>query len=151
MKELCIIPCGNRKIWDKEPHIGEVEAKYAYTGTFHLLCRQYADLFYSDQWVILSAKHGFLLPEDPVPGSYNLSFSMKSDEIIKLEDLKKQAADKNLLQYERLIVLGGKKFRPIAAAVFEGEAVFPLSGCRGIGYMQQKLKKAIAEKRRIHC
>ncbi|PLR69550.1 MULTISPECIES: DUF6884 domain-containing protein [Bacillaceae] len=142
MKRLCVIPCGNKKIWDKEPHLGKAEAQFAYIGTFHLLCQQYARVFFDD-WVILSAKHGFLRPSDYVPGNYDVSFNMKSDEVINLEQLKMQSADKSLSQYKSFVVLGGKKFRPIIETIFEGEYIYPLESCTGIGYMQQKLKKAL--------
>lgn len=142
MKRLCIIPCGNKKIWDKEPHLGGIEAQYAYIGTFHLLCQQYARTFFDD-WVILSAKHGFLSPSAIVPGNYNVSFNMKSDEVINLEQLKVQSEEMILSQYKRYVVLGGKKFRPIIESIFTGEYIYPLESCAGIGYMQQKLKKAL--------
>ncbi|UAL54058.1 hypothetical protein LIT32_09820 [Bacillus sp. CMF21] len=149
MKQLCVIPCGNKKIWDKEPHLGKVEAQNAYTGTFHLLCRQYAEKFFDD-WVILSAKHGFLLPEDFVPGNYNVSFSMKTEEVIRLEELNMQAYEKNLHQFNKFVVLGGKKFRPIIETAVEGEYIYPLQGCTGIGYMQQMLKKAVLTNHSLH-
>lgn len=149
MKQLCVIPCGNKKIWDKEPHLGQVEAENAYTGTFHLLCRQYAEMFFDD-WVILSAKHGFLFPDDLVPGNYNVSFSMKTEEVITLEKLQKQADEKNLHQFEEFVVLGGKKFRPVAENTLKGKFIYPLQNCRGIGYMQQMLKKAVLTEHSLH-
>jgi hypothetical protein len=149
LKQLCVIPCGNKKIWDKEPHLGQVEAQNAYTGTFHLLCRQYAEKFFDD-WVILSAKHGFLFPEDFVPGNYNVSFSMKTEEVIKLEELNMQVYEKNLHQFNKFVVLGGKKFRPIIETAVEGEYIYPLQGCTGIGYMQQMLKKAVLTNHSLH-
>ena len=32
MATLVIIPCGQAKIWDKQPEVGAVQAQYAYTG-----------------------------------------------------------------------------------------------------------------------
>jgi len=35
--------------------------------------REYAEHF-GDRWVILSAKYGFLNPEDTIEGTYNVTF-----------------------------------------------------------------------------
>lgn len=63
MKRLCIIPCGKKKIWDVQPDAGPVRAEDAYLSPFHQACERYAKTFF-DEWVILSAKHGFLRPDD---------------------------------------------------------------------------------------
>ncbi|SDI79501.1 DUF6884 domain-containing protein [Natribacillus halophilus] len=148
MTTLAIIPCGNKKIWDREGEIGPVFARDAYIGTFHRLCRAYAETFYP-QWVILSAKHGFLQPEDTVPGPYNLSFSHKSDDIIPMQSLAEQVQRKRLNDFQHLVVLTGKKYKPIVEKSFgPGHDIeMPLLGSRGIGEMQQKLKQAVSEGR----
>ena len=71
IKVLCIIPCGNRKIWDKNPNAGPTRAKDIYIGPFAKKRKEYAEKFYLSSWCILSAKYGFLFPDDIVPGSYN--------------------------------------------------------------------------------
>lgn len=145
MRRICIIPCGRKKIWEKEPEIGAVLAKDAYIGIFHGLCQLYANEFFQE-WVILSAKHGFLLPDDIVPENYDVSFSMKNHpNIITIGQLKKQALQKNLYDVDQVVVLGGKKFRPIVEQVFPKHVVFsyPLSNCRGIGEMQKLLKLSV--------
>lgn len=150
MNRLCVIPCGKRKIWDKEDFEGPAPAKFAYIGIFHRLCQQYADLFF-DEWTILSAKHGFLLPNDPVPENYNLSFGMKGKDIIPLSMLKEQILNKKLTGYDEIIILGGKKYKPVVEESFgKGpEYVYPLKDIQGIGYMQRKLKQAIEQKAEI--
>ena len=40
-----------------------------------------------ENWVILSAKHGFLRPNDIVLENYDLAFDSKSDEVINIEQL----------------------------------------------------------------
>ncbi|PYZ95144.1 hypothetical protein CR194_06415 [Salipaludibacillus keqinensis] len=151
MNELCIIPCGNKKIWSKHPKKQAVPADEAYIGTFHHLCKSYAHQFLQD-YVILSAKHGFLRPEDLVPGPYDVSFSMNTEEVITSDQLSKQLYTKSLHQYERYVVLTGKKYLPILDTILEPGAAldFPLLDCQGIGYMQRKLKNAVATDEPIH-
>ena len=40
-----------------------------------------------ESWVILSAKHGFLRPNDIVLENYDLAFDSKSDKVISIEQL----------------------------------------------------------------
>lgn len=151
MDKLCIIPCGNKKIWSKDPSKGSVRAEEAYIGTFHRLCKSYARLFFNN-YVILSAKHGFLRPQDHVDEMYNLSFSMKNSEIITVEELQVQFNEKSLASYKQYVVLTGKKYQPILQKVVPNPAMldFPLIDCKGIGFMQQRLKKSIDTKTPIH-
>lgn len=151
MKQLSIIPCGIKKVWDKHPELGAVTAKEAYVGTFHTLCRRYAEIF-TNNWVVLSAKHGFLFPDDIVDGPYDVTFNQKSDEIISTQRLQAQVKMKKLDQYDELIVLTGKKYKKVIEASFGASfpATFPLLQYKGIGYMQQGLKRAIQEGIPIH-
>ncbi|WP_338781688.1 DUF6884 domain-containing protein [Metabacillus sp. FJAT-52054] len=150
MNRLCIIPCGKRKIWDKQPGLGPVQAQYAYTGVFHTLCQAYARTFFSS-WVILSAKHGFLKPEELVPGNYDLAFQMKHPEIISIRDLRNQLDKKKLNNVDQIFMLGGKKFDRILSEVFGKSVQFPLKGSKGIGEMQRKLKTAVETETEIVC
>jgi hypothetical protein len=144
MKTLCIVPCGNRKIWDKNPNAGPTKAEYVYVGPFAKKCREYATRFYPSSWCILSAKYGFLLPNDIVPGPYNVSFNDRKTNPITIKELSVQVKEKELDNYERIIILGGKNYVEMANEVFlSKEILTPLSGCRGIGYMMGKLNDAI--------
>lgn len=105
---MCITPCGSAKIWCKRPDLGAVKAKDVYIGSFAKSCQEYASSFF-DEWVILSAKHGFLFPEDFVPRDYNVSFNNSSEEVITIEALKQQISIKSLGEFEEIVVLGGKK------------------------------------------
>ncbi|WP_368073994.1 DUF7662 domain-containing protein [Paenibacillus odorifer] len=136
-KSLCIIPCGAAKIWDNQPSIGPVEAQNVYTGVFAVACQRYAKTFF-DHWVIMSAKYGFLYPEDIIPEDYNVSF-------ILIAQLKEQAESKGFFKYKEITVLGGKHYADRAKAVFNQgqELFFPLSDCTGIGYMLQRLTRAL--------
>ncbi|SFD46124.1 hypothetical protein SAMN05216238_101438 [Lentibacillus persicus] len=151
MSELSIIPCGRKKIWDKNPEAGRVAAKEAYIGTLHKRTREYAQQF-TDQWVILSAKHGFLFADDEVDGQYDVTFGQENTEIITNEILIRQAKDMQLDQFDRLVVLTGKKYKPIINAVFPDEMpkTYPLSQFGGIGYILQALKNSTNTHQPIH-
>ena len=77
MKTLCIVPCGSKKIWKKNPNAGPMKAKDVYIGPFASKCQQYAKHFYPESWCILSAKHGFLFHNE-IDNLDNLSSTYKS-------------------------------------------------------------------------
>ena len=144
MKNLCIVPCGSKKIWSKNPKLGPTKARNVYIGPFAKKCREYAEKFYPSSWCILSAKYGFLLPDDVTPGPYNVSFNDRKTNPISLKNLSKQTEQKKIDKYKNVVVLGGKNYVEIAKQVFIGKTVLkPLSGCKGIGYMMKKLNDAI--------
>jgi len=150
MRNLCIVPCGSKKIWSKNPKAGPTKARNVYVGPFAKKCREYAEKFYPSSWCILSAKYGFLLPDDVIPGPYNVSFNDRKTNPINLKDLAKQSKKKKFNEYKRIVVLGGKNYVEIAKQVFIGKTVLnPLSGCKGIGYMMGKLNDAIINKKRL--
>lgn len=145
MKRLCIIPCGKKKIWDKHSDYGPMEAKNVYISPFGKACQAYATMFF-ENWVILSAKHGFLRPSDIVLENYDLAFDSKSDEVISIEQLQKQMVDKSLLQFDEIVLLAGKKHKKVVTKLYPEEMItYPLEGCKGIGYMLQRLKEAVKE------
>ncbi|ALZ61447.1 MULTISPECIES: DUF6884 domain-containing protein [Bacillus] len=145
MKRICIIPCGKKKIWDKHSDYGPMEAKDVYISPFGKACQAYATMFF-ENWVILSAKHGFLRPNDIVLENYDLAFDSKSDEVINIEQLQKQMVDKSLLQFDEIVLLAGKKHKKVVTKLYPEEMItYPLEGCKGIGYMLQRLKEAVKE------
>lgn len=149
MKRLCIIPCGKKKIWDKHSNYGPMEAKDVYISPFGKACQAYASMFF-ENWVILSAKHGFLRPSDIVSENYDLAFDSKSDEVISIEKLQKQMVDKSLLQFDEIVLLAGKKHKKVVTKLYPEEMItYPLEGCKGIGYMLQRLKEAVKEEAEI--
>ncbi|GCF78393.1 hypothetical protein U0X36_17040 [Bacillus thuringiensis] len=149
MKRLCIIPCGKKKIWDKHSDYGPMEAKDVYISPFGKACQAYATMFF-ENWVILSAKHGFLRPSDIVLENYDLAFDSKSDEVISIEQLQKQMVDKSLLQFDEIVLLAGKKHKKVVTKLYLEEMItYPLEGCKGIGYMLQRLKEAVKEREEI--
>ncbi|EEL11296.1 hypothetical protein bcere0015_26110 [Bacillus cereus BDRD-Cer4] len=122
-----------------------MEAKNVYISPFGKACQAYATMFF-ENWVILSAKHGFLRPNDIVLENYDLAFDSKSDEVINIEQLQKQMVDKSLLQFDEIVLLAGKKHKKVVTKLYPEEMItYPLEGCKGIGYMLQRLKEAVKE------
>lgn len=144
MESLCIIACGKKKIWDKNPEAGPVEAKNLYIGLFTRKCVEYAEKFYPNSWCILSAKHGFLFPDDIVQGHYTECFHDKRSTSVTLDELSLQIKVKKLDKYEKIIILGGKYYADLINKLFfEKKVYYPLNGCKGIGYMMKKLNGLI--------
>jgi hypothetical protein len=54
-------------------------------------------------WVILSAKYGFLYPEELINEPYNVSFIKPSDKTIGLKALKEQAKQKELCAFNEIV------------------------------------------------
>ena len=126
-----------------------MEAKDVYISPFGKACQAYATMFF-ENWVILSAKHGFLRPNDIVLENYDLAFDSKSDEVINIEQLQKQMVDKSLLQFDEIVLLAGKKHKKVVTKLYPEEMItYPLEGCKGIGYMLQRLKEAVKEEEEI--
>ncbi|AEA46874.1 DUF7664 domain-containing protein [Archaeoglobus veneficus] len=148
--KLCVVPCGSRKIWDVNPNAGPTKARDVYIGAFAKACREYAEKFYPNSYVILSAKYGFLFPDDIVPEPYNVTFNDPSTNPISVEELRKQAEEKGLMKYDEIVVIAGSNYANIVRKVFKGKRVTtPLSGLGGIGHMISTLKRAISEGREL--
>jgi len=144
MADLCMVTCGKKKIWDKNPNTGPTEAKNVYIGPLSKKGIEFAEKFYPDTWMILSAKHGFLDPKYIIPQNYDSSFNIKNSKTISLEELKIQIQNENLDEYERIIVLGGKYYTKLIINLFpDKEVINPLNDCKGIGYMLKKINDAI--------
>jgi hypothetical protein len=139
-----IVPCGSSKVWDSEPSHGPIYAADAYTGTPFKLNRQYAERF-GDDWVILSAKYGFILPGFVIPESYEVTFNRKSTNPIAHGQLRRQVEDLRLHRYSVVVGLGGKAYREAVTAAFhdfDTRLVFPFAGLP-IGRFLQETKRAL--------
>ncbi|HEX9041723.1 MAG TPA: hypothetical protein VF838_11945 [Trebonia sp.] len=140
---LVIMPCGTAKIWSKYPDAGPTPAADAYTGAPFVVNRAYAERAGGD-WVILSAKYGFLRPADVIPGPYNTTFKRKSSNPIGLAALREQVPRMGLDPYAEVVGLGGKEYRAAIAAAFEGTApalTLPFAGLP-IGKAMKAIKRA---------
>ncbi len=143
--KLVIVPCGLGKVWDSDPDRGSVPACEAYNGSPFKVNREYAEHF-ADRWVILSAKYGFIAPDFPIPGPYNVTFKRKVTDPIEGSMLRKQIKDQKLDRFEMIIGLGGKEYRAIVEEVFHSLPVklyFPFAGLP-IGKAMQAIKQSIA-------
>jgi len=144
MKTLCIVPCGMRKIWKSNPTAGPTPAGEVYTGSFARKCQEYASVFYPGAYVILSAKYGFLWPDDIIPGDYNVTFNDSKTHPIKISEMIESARSKGLYVYDQLVVVAGKHYVDTAKQVFPGKQFHePLKGCTGNGFMLQRMTEAI--------
>ena len=141
---LCVVPCGSLKIWDRNPNAGPVKARNAYIGNFAKTCIEYAEKFYPESYVILSARYGFLFPDEIVPENYNVTFKDPKTRPISIEELRTQAEEKGLTKYSEIVVVAGKDYVKIVEKVFTGrEIITPLKGLGGMGQMISAMKKAI--------
>ncbi len=142
---LIIVPCGQKKIWDKLPDAGPTRAKDAYTGSPFTVNRKYAELF-GKAWVILSAKFGFIEPDFEIPQPYNVTFKRKATNPVSADELQQQVMVQRLDRFANVIGLGGKEYRQAIKAAFHGTSVtlhFPFAGL-AIGKAMQAINGAIA-------
>jgi hypothetical protein len=146
MSTLCVIPCGKAKIWDRRANAGPTKAREVYTGPFARKCRQFAEAKCPASWCILSAKHGFLFPDDVVPGSYNVTFNDARTHPITVAQLCDQARKKRLDAYDTVVTLGGRRYVQMLKEVFPSKEILqPLAGCRGIGFMMAMINQLLCE------
>jgi len=141
---LVVVPCGRRKVWDKRPDYGPALARDAYISPTFALNRAYAERF-GDQWVILSAKYGFIDPDVTIPEPYNVTFKNRATHPISVDRLQQQVHEQGLGCYETVIGLGFRSYREIIEASFAGlraELCFPFSGLP-IGKYMQAVKRAL--------
>ncbi len=127
---LVIVPCGRSKIWSKRPDAGPTPAANAYTGAPFTVNREYAEAS-GGEWVILSAKYGFLHPTDLIPGPYEVTFKNSTTGPIATDALRDQVRQMGLGRYEEVVGLGGKEYRAAIEEAFRGTPVtlrFPFSG-----------------------
>ncbi len=144
--KLCVVPCGSLKIWNKNPNAGPVKARNVYIGNFARTCIEYAEKFYPDSYVILSAKYGFLFPDEIILESYNVTFNDPRTNPINVEELRKQAERKGLTKYDEIVVVAGSRYVKVVEKVFTGKRIItPLKGLGGMGPMISAMKKAIKE------
>jgi hypothetical protein len=101
-------------------------------------------------WLALSAKYGFLRPDDLVPGPYDVTFKRKSSNPINVSPLRDQVAQMGLDRSDAVVGLGGKDCRDAVAAAFVGttlKVTFPFAG-PPIGPAMRAIKAATAPDRR---
>jgi hypothetical protein len=141
---LCIVPCGKRKIWDRNPSAGPTPAKDVYIGPFAMTCIRYAQAYYPQSYYILSAKYGFLKPDDLIPRNYNVSFKFPETNPISIERLKESAVSQGLFDYQQIVAIAGNEYLLRINVVFRGLQVYaPLSEYHNMFEMIAGLNRAI--------
>ena len=150
MKDLCIVTCGKKKIWDINPNTGPKEAKEVYIGPLSKKAKEYAEKYHPKSWMILSAKYGFIYPDEIIPKNYDVCFHDKKSKTISLDKLKMQADKKNFDEYDSITVLGGKFYTKLIIDLFPNKKIInPLDGCKGIGYMLKKINDSIKDNKKL--
>jgi hypothetical protein len=119
---LVIIGCGKSKIWDKHHDIGPQKAEDVYTSGFATVKRKYAQSQGCD-WMVLSAKYGFIRPDFVIPGPYNVTFNVPSTHPMSLPELKKQVEDQELGRYDEITIVGGVEYIKMTTDAFADTAV----------------------------
>lgn len=133
MKTLIIVPCGKHKIWDRDKNTGPTKAKDAYIGPVFRVNRAFAEKFSKD-WLILSAKYGFISPDFLIPENYDLTFGSDDLEAVNVSYIYNQLKEMELdRRFEAVIALGGKKYRRAIEDAFEGTQVQVVSPFAGLG------------------
>jgi hypothetical protein len=119
---LIIIGCGKSKIWDKHPGAGPQKAEDVYTSSYAKVKRKYARSRGCD-WMILSAKYGFIRPNFVIPSTYNVTFDDLSTCPISVLELRQQVKGQGLGRYDEITVVGGSKYIERTREAFQGMRV----------------------------
>ena len=145
---LVIIGCGKSKIWGKngESSVGPQRAKDVYTSYCSKLKRQLAEREGCD-WMILSAKYGFILPDLVIPCAYDVTFKSKSTRPISVADLAQQVEDQKLYRYNEIAIIAGAEYIERVREAFQGRRVSiytPLAGHR-FGRQMQMMERLLSD------
>jgi hypothetical protein len=107
---LVIIACTKNKIWDNNHDAGPTAARDVYTGWHFARDRREAEKSAYDDWMILSAKYGFIRPDSIIPEAYNVTFSDRSTSPISVQELGRQVKEQRLDRYDEVTVFAGKAY-----------------------------------------
>ncbi|CAN5811295.1 hypothetical protein BH24CHL3_BH24CHL3_01800 [soil metagenome] len=141
---LIIVSCGKSKLWDRDPAHGPAKAQDAYIGAPFRINRAYAERF-GDEWIVLSAKYGFVHPGFQVAGPYEVTFKHEKTGPIKISQLQAQVQQLDLHRFSTVVGLGGVEYRRVIGLAFANQPVsleFPFAGQR-LGIMMRSTKRAI--------
>jgi hypothetical protein len=147
MKKLMVVQCGQQKRWKHDPKLGALKADQAYTSPYFQKNIAYAKRL-GDRWLILSAKYGFLDPDDLID-DYNVTFKYKFTNPISIKELRKQVLEKNLDEFEEVVVLGGEEYLAAVKSAFDGTRSIIKSPFKGlsIGSRMAEIDKALGDER----
>jgi len=141
---LCVISCGGKKIWDEKEGVGPTPARDVYISHYVQGNQRYAEVFYPDDWCILSAKHGFLLPGDIVKENYRQRMGKSGS--IPIPVLREQAIKKGLDHYDEIVVLAGLEYVGAVREACPNQKVRALfAGVGGIGKQMAAVRRAMEQ------
>jgi uncharacterized protein DUF6884 len=118
---LGVVSCGSRKAWSDGHVSGPVAAKDAYTGPLFRAGRAYVERF-SDDWVILSGKHGLVSPESLIPRDYDARLTWRRDSAMAIE-LRKQVLKQGLHRFAEVVVVGGRDYVTAVSDAYAGTGI----------------------------
>ena len=143
-RELCLVTPSCRRAWDGGKFSPTLAGR-AYTGPFSRKCQLYAERFYPGSWCILDARHGFLFPDEVIRRGHDACLFRPWTEPISVNELRAQVRRRKLDRYDRIVVMGGRRFIILAEEAFSGRKVrAPLAGLGGIGEMMHEINGAMA-------
>ncbi len=116
---LVIVGCGKKKIWDGYPDAGPTAARNVYTSPYFGANRRYAEHLGCD-WLVFSAKYGFIQPSFVIPGNYNVTFKDSSTHPVSIDDLRRQHFQQQLGRYDIVTILGGQDYIERVEEAFAG-------------------------------
>lgn len=135
-KRLIIIECGDRKVWSQNRDAGPQRAEDVYTGSYFRANRKHA-LWLGGDWIILSAKYGFISPDFSIPGPYNVTFNDSSTHPISVQELQEQVKQQGLWKYDEITVLGGRAYLDRIREAFAGTKARIEAPFAGVGMFDQ--------------
>jgi hypothetical protein len=148
MKSLVVVPSGRRKIWDMKENARPTKAKNVYTGPPFKVNREYAETF-SDKWVILSPKYGFIEPDFIIPEDYNVAFKDPKTNPISLSELREQVKDR-FSEYPCIVALGGTTYANLVIETFKSTDRKVITPCTGI-MIVRAVRDALRENKPFTC
>jgi len=148
MKSLVVVPSGRRKIWDMKENARPTKAKNVYTGPPFKENREYAETF-SDKWVILSPKYGFIEPDFVIPEDYNVAFKDPKTNPISLSELREQVKDR-FSEYPCIVALGGKIYANLVIETFKSTDRKVITPSTGI-MIARAVREALRENKPFTC
>jgi len=153
---LCIVTCGSRKKWDNKhtQNAGPTAARNVYTHGLSRAGIRFAEKFFPEDWCIMSAKYGFIFPDEIIPENYNEHFDCTTRRkvnivthygLIGLDGLMDQA-NGIIERYSKLYLLAGKCYIKVVREVFPDiEIESPLHGIKGNIGMQGILSNCVKD------
>ena len=148
MKSLVVVPSGRRKIWEMNPDARPTFAKNVYTGPPFKENREYAETF-SDKWVILSPKYGFIEPDFIISEDYDVRFDVPKTNPIELSTLREQVKDR-FSEYPCIVALGGSTYANLVVETFKSTDQKVLTPSTGI-MIARAVRDAIRENKPFTC